>query len=157
MEYWYLYIFIGLVCGVFSATFGVGSGILMIPALVLLISNMEQKPAQGICLAAMVLIALAGAIRYKMTPGLDINLPAVGLVAIGGVVGAVFGTMIAANLSGPTLRRLFAIVMIIAAVRMLVMKSPQPKPDDQAPTKNAQTSPSEPGRPEVEVGHPDSP
>ena len=38
MDGWYLYIFVGLACGAFSATFGVGSGILMVPALVLIFS-----------------------------------------------------------------------------------------------------------------------
>ncbi len=155
MEGWYLYILVGLACGVFSATFGVGSGILMIPILVLAFST-QQKSAQGICLAVMVPMALVGAIRYRINPEIDVDMRLVGLLAIGGVVGALIGSWIAGRVPALLLRRMFAIVMIIAAVRMLVVKGPQPKPSDQAPAEQSQTSPSDPGRPETETGNPDS-
>jgi hypothetical protein len=153
MEGWYLYILVGLACGVFSATFGVGSGILMIPILVLAFAT-KQKSAQGICLAVMVPMALVGAIRYQMNPKIVVDMKLVGLLTIGGVVGALIGARIAAKLHPDVLRRMFAIVMIIAAVRMLIVKGP--KPADQTQTKESQTSPSEPGRPETETGYPDS-
>jgi uncharacterized membrane protein YfcA len=65
LEFLWKYIVLGLVSGVFSSTFGVGSGILMIPALVMMF-EFTQKSAQGICLAVMAPMALVGAIRYKL-------------------------------------------------------------------------------------------
>jgi len=69
-RYWLL--LIGLLGGTLSGALGVGSGILIIPALVLGL-GIEQKVAQGICLAVMVPMALMGAYRYYVNP--DINQP----------------------------------------------------------------------------------
>ncbi len=150
MESWYLYVLLGLGCGIFSATFGVGSGILLVPALVLIFS-LPQKSAQGVCLAVMVPMVLVGAIRYKINPHIRVDLALVALLAIGGVVGALIGSWIAGRVPGLLLRRLFAVVMIIAAVRMLMVKKPEQKPADAPVAPPSQTSPSEP-----EASHPDS-
>jgi len=145
MEGWYLYILVGLACGIFSATFGVGSGIILVPALVLIFA-LPQKSAQGICLAAMVPMALAGAIRYKMNPDIRVDMWIVGLLAVGGVVGAVIGASIAGRVSGLMLRRMFAIIMIIAAVRMLMTPGPKPKTGGPAPPQSELTEPEKPNQ-----------
>jgi uncharacterized membrane protein YfcA len=119
MDSWYWFVLAGLLCGVFSATFGVGSGIIMIPMLVLVFS-LPQKSAQGTCLAAMVPMALAGAIRYRLNPEISMDWRIIGLLSLGAVVGAVIGASIAGWLSGASLRKLFAVIMIIVAVKMLV-------------------------------------
>jgi uncharacterized membrane protein YfcA len=141
MEGWYLYILVGFACGIFSATFGVGSGIILVPTLVLIFA-LPQKSAQGVCLAVMVPMALAGAIRYKMNPDIRVDMWIVGLLAVGGVVGAVIGAGIAGRVSGLMLRRMFAIIMIIAAVRMLMTPGPKPKTD--APPQARITEPEAP-------------
>ncbi len=133
MELWWAYILVGLVCGIFSATFGVGSGILMIPALVLIFS-LPQKSAQGICLAVMVPMALAGAIRYKLNPEIEMNLGIVALLALGAVAGALLGSSIAAWTSAATLRKLIAVIMIVVAIKMLITK----------PTETKSTKPEQP-------------
>ncbi len=119
MDLWWAYVLVGLVCGTFSATFGVGSGIILVPALVLIFS-FPQKGAQGICLAAMVPMALAGALRYKLNPRIEVDMLAVGLISVGGVVGAMVGASLASWAPGAVLRKLFAIIMIVAATRMLL-------------------------------------
>ncbi len=134
-----LYILVGVLCGVFSAMFGVGSGIIMIPALVLLF-HFPQKTAQGTCLAAMVPMALAGAIRYKMNAAIPVDLRVVGWIALGGVAGAVIGAYIAGVLSGPLLRKMFAVVMIVAAVRMLLVPAPGPTQAPPTPPSAATQS-----------------
>lgn len=118
MELWWAYIIVGVVCGVFSAVFGVGAGILLIPALVLIFA-LPQKSAQGVCLAVMVPMALVGAVKYHLNPDIEISLPVVVLLAVGGIVGAYFGATIAGWASGIVLRRLFACIMIVAAIKML--------------------------------------
>ncbi len=125
MEHWTLFVLLGLVCGVFSAMFGVGSGIILVPALVLL-AQFPQKTAQGVCLCVMVPMALVGAWRYIANPAITVDLRAAAWLALGGVVGALVGAYIAGRVPGGVLRKLFAVVMIIAAVRMLVT-NPKPK------------------------------
>ena len=131
MESWYLYVLAGLICGVFSATFGVGSGIIMIPVLVLVFS-LPQKSAQGTCLAVMVPMALAGALRYQWNPEIHMDVKIIGLLSLGAVVGAVIGASLAGWLSGSVLRKLFAVIMIAVALRMLITPGAGETPNRQA-------------------------
>ena len=125
---WWLFVLVGVVSGMVSATFGVGSGIILVPTLVMAFS-LPQKSAQGVCLAVMVPMALVGSLRYIRNPDIDVNLALVLVLAIGAVIGAVIGSSIAGWVSGLTLRRLFAIIMIVAAVRLLMPKKVAGKPD----------------------------
>lgn len=131
MEAWYMFVLAGLICGIFSATFGVGAGIIMIPALVILFS-MPQKSAQGTCLAVMVPMALVGAMRYKLNPQIELDIGVIGLLCIGAVVGAWIGAGIAGWLPASVLRKLFALVMIVAAIKMLTTSPAQKSREAQA-------------------------
>ncbi len=140
-QLWWAYLLLGLVCGIFGATFGVGSGIILIPVLVLFFS-FGQKSAQGVCLAVMVPMALVSAIRYKMNPDIPFYPTAAVLLACGAVVGAYLGAAIAGWASGAVLRKLFAVVMMVAAVR-LFFSSPggdAPKPPASPPSAEATES-----------------
>lgn len=117
MEMWYMLVLAGALCGVFSAMFGVGSGIIMVPLLVLWF-QFSQKSAQGMSLAVMVPMALMGAIRYKMTPAVSMDMKMVLLIAIGGVLGAWLGVYLVNKCPGLLLRRVFAVIMIVTAVKM---------------------------------------
>ena len=109
---------IGLVGGVVSATLGVGSGIILVPALVLMI-GLPQKSAQGTVLAVMVPMALMGASRYIANPDIEVNMLRVVLLALGAVVGAFLGAAVASRLPGHVLRRIFACFLLVVAARML--------------------------------------
>lgn len=124
MDAWYGYLLLGVAGGVFSAMFGVGSGIIMVPALVLL-CHMPQKAAQGMSLTVMVPMALVGAVRYRMHPDISIDLVRAALLAGGSVVGVMIGVEVMTKLSGVTLRKAFAVVMVVAAVRMFWMPGPR--------------------------------
>lgn len=115
---WHWLVLIGVFSGILSGALGVGSGILIIPALVLVMS-FPQKIAQGTCLAVMVPMALMGAIRYKMNPEIQINMTVVLLLAVSAVIGAFAGVEIAGRLPGHVLRKIFACLLIIAALKML--------------------------------------
>ncbi len=124
METWYWYLIIGLACGILSALFGIGSGAIMIPILVLGLA-FPQKVAQGTALAVMVPMALMGAIRYQMNPDIDLNWRLIGLLAAGGVVGALVGASLAAIVPGTLLRKLFAVLLLFVAVHMFFSKEGQ--------------------------------
>ena len=57
------YVVIGLVAGLFSALFGVGGGIVVVPLLIL-VAHFSERPAMGTSLAAVGLIAFVGAVSY---------------------------------------------------------------------------------------------
>jgi len=56
---------IGLLAGLFSALFGVGGGIVVVPLLIL-VAGYTERPAMGTSLAAILLIALVGSITYAL-------------------------------------------------------------------------------------------
>lgn len=121
---WWTLVLLGVFAGVVSGTLGVGSGVVVIPALVLLFS-VEQKTAQGTALAVMVPMALVGALRYWRNPELDMSLTVILLIVLGAVGGALVGTELASRLPGPTLRKVFAVFLVIVAVKMFTA-SPKP-------------------------------
>ncbi len=115
----WVFLVLGVCAGVVSGMLGVGSGTVIIPALVLLLS-IPQKSAQGMCLAAMIPMVAVGALRYKLNPDIDVNMMHAALIAAGGVVGAFVGVEIAARLPGSVLRRVFACFIIVVGLRMLI-------------------------------------
>ena len=136
-EQWVLLVLLGVACGFLGGLLGLGGGILMVPALVLL--AYPQKEAQGMALAVMVPMAIVGAIRYKMHPEIDFQLPVVAMLAVGSVCGVLGGAWLAAKLDATILRRLFACIMIIAALK-LMLSSPV-KSGDQTRTQSIDEQP----------------
>lgn len=110
-------ILIGLAAGLFSGIVGVGGGIILVPALIFFV-GLTQHQAQGTTLGLLIFpVGLLGVLNYyKKDP---INFRIVALLAIGFVVGSYFGSKVAVQLDQAVLRRIFAIVMLVIAVRML--------------------------------------
>jgi uncharacterized protein len=144
MEAWYVLVLAGVVCGVLSAMFGVGSGIIMVPLLVIGLA-FPQKAAQGSALAVMVPMALVGAIRYRMNPEIDMNVWVIAWLAAGGVIGAFVGAKIVAVLPSPVLRKAFAVLLVISAVNMFFKSEPKAKQTEAArPAANETVKPAGP-------------
>ena len=118
---WYWLLLIGLIAGTLSGALGVGSGILIIPALVLGL-GIQQKVAQGISLAVMVPMALMGAYRYYVNPDIKINMGVILVMAPLAVVGAYLGAQMAAWLPAAILKRSFGVFIIIVGIRMAFIK-----------------------------------
>jgi uncharacterized membrane protein YfcA len=107
----------GLAAGVIAGLFGVGGGILMVPVLVLAFGK-DQHLAQGTSLAAMIPLAIAGALRYSVKGNVD-WIAAAGL-AIGAVVGITFvGVPFAEAIKAPLLGKLFGGLMMFVGLRMI--------------------------------------
>ena len=117
---WWALLALGFIGGVISGSFGVGSGIIFVPVLVLFLS-MSQHSAQGTALAVMAPMALLGAFRYWHDPNAEVNMVLVALLVAGSLVGVLVGTEIAPRVEGHWLRKAFAIFMVVVAVRMFFM------------------------------------
>ncbi len=108
---------IGLAAGLFSALFGVGGGILVVP-LLLLVERWEQRPAMATSLAAIGIIALAGTVSYaargELKPG------AAAIVGLPAAIGAIGGTALQQRLANRTLSVLFAALLLGIGVKLLV-------------------------------------
>ena len=134
MEIWYWYVLGGLAAGILSSMFGVGAGILMVP-LLSIVWGFGQKSAQGMALAVMVPMALAGAIRYRLNPNVPMNFPIVAVIAVGGVVGALIGSKIVFEIPNYILKRMFACFIIGVGINILVKSFRHPSPNNAPPVE----------------------
>ena len=108
---------IGLVAGLFSALFGVGGGIVVVPLLILL-AHFDERPAMATSLAAIGLIALVGAVSYGVHGELKVGAAAV--VGLPAAAGAVGGAWLQQRLATRTLTLAFAALLAAIAVWLLV-------------------------------------
>ena len=106
----WLLLVIGLVSGVLSGVFGIGGGLLIVPALIYL-AGFSQHKATGTSLAVLLPpIGLAGFIEYYRHGNVDGR--AAILVALGVFLGAGFGAYAADRVPGPYLRLAFGLFVI---------------------------------------------
>ena len=110
-------VLIGLVAGVFSALFGVGGGLLIVP-LLLFFTRLSERPAMATSLAAIGVTALAGVIAYAITG--RVRPAEAALVGLPAAAGAVIGTALQQRLPRRTLAFLFAGMLVAIAVTLLV-------------------------------------
>jgi hypothetical protein len=110
------YLLIGLGAGVLAGMFGIGGGIVIVPAL-MFVGGMAPQKATGTSLASLLLpVGILGAWEYHKSGSIDVT--AAALVAVGLAIGALFGAKIAISLSSQTLQRSFAILLFAVAIRM---------------------------------------
>jgi uncharacterized membrane protein YfcA len=108
---------IGLLAGLFSALFGVGGGIVVVP-LLLLVAHYKERPAMATSLAAVALISLVGAVTYSFHG--EVKPAAAAVVGLPAAAGAVVGTALQQRLANRTLSIAFAALLAALGVRMLV-------------------------------------
>ncbi|MEN9505342.1 MAG: hypothetical protein RI958_1268 [Actinomycetota bacterium] len=113
-------IIVGLVAGFLSGLFGVGGGILIVPALVIVL-KFDQRLAHGTSLAAVLPIALSSMTSYAVADKIDWRVAL--FLAIGALAGAVLGTHFLHKLPHDVLALGFSILLVATAVRMLVDNS----------------------------------
>jgi uncharacterized membrane protein YfcA len=109
-------ILIGLTAGFFSALFGVGGGLVIVPLLLLV--GWEMRSATATSLAAIGITATAGVIVYAVHGHVQPGYAA--LVGVPAAVGALGGTTLQQRVPVRTLSFLFAALLVAIAVRMLL-------------------------------------
>jgi uncharacterized protein len=111
-----LFVAIGLGAGVLAGMFGIGGGIVIVPALILL-AKFAPQTATGTSLAIFLFpIGAFGAYAYYKEGNVRI-VPAV-LLALGVLCGSYFGARIAQQMSPLLLKRSFAVFLVLVAARM---------------------------------------
>ncbi len=117
---WLIGIGIGLAGGLLSGMFGIGGGIIIVPALIYFMQYSQQK-AQGTSLAALLLpVGILGFWNYYQKGQADFKLGA--LVAAGLFVGAFFGSKIATQVNDAILRKCFAVFLVAVAIQLFLKK-----------------------------------
>lgn len=113
-------ILIGLISGLLSGVFGIGGAIIVIPALVFII-GLSQHEAQGTSLAFMLPpVGILAAWNYYKEGFVNWKIALV--LSLTFVVGAYLGSHFSINISDRTLRRLFGVLMILMAIKMIFSK-----------------------------------
>jgi len=110
---------LGLGAGVLSGLFGIGGGIVIVPALVLGF-KLSQTSANGTSLLAFLLpVGLLGAINYYRAGRIDIVSAKWALtIAFGIFLGTFLGSRLALSLPEAHLRRAFAVLLVAVAIRL---------------------------------------
>ncbi len=111
---------VGITAGVLAGMIGVGGGLIIVPALTYLF-KLDQHTAQGTSLAVLLPpTGLLAFIEYYRAGHVEVGLAI--MIAAGVLAGGYFGGAWAQQLSGPVLRRIFASVMLLAAIKMFTEK-----------------------------------
>jgi uncharacterized membrane protein YfcA len=112
-----LLLIVGISAGVLSGLVGVGGGIIIVPSLVYFLS-FSQKAAQGTSLGILLLpVGILGVLQYYKAGYIDMR--SVCLVSFGFLAGSYFGSKIALNLSQDTVKKIFAVLMLLISLKML--------------------------------------
>jgi len=126
MEFW-AYILIGLTAGILGAMLGVGGGVIMVPAMYFFL-HVHFKSASAMSLMVMIPMALAATALNIWKHDVRMDLAPVAFMAVAAVGGAVLGGELARWLPVMALRRIFAVMMVVAAAYMAFFRPEGPSP-----------------------------
>ncbi|NDA62008.1 MAG: sulfite exporter TauE/SafE family protein [Chitinophagia bacterium] len=112
-------IIIGLVAGFISGLIGIGGGVFIVPALVMLLGY-SQKAAQGTSLGILLLPVGILAV-YKYYQHGYINPGSVLIMAGAFLVGSLLGSQVAMNWSDQLVKKAFALILLLISLKMLVL------------------------------------
>jgi len=113
-------IVIGLFTGLLAGMLGIGGGLIVIPALILVL-GFSQHEAQGTSLAMMLPpIGIVAAWNYYKAGHVDLKVALI--LALAFIAGSVFGSKIAIGLSENVLKKIFSIFLVLVGLKMLLWK-----------------------------------
>lgn len=110
---------IGLVAGIMSGLFGIGGGVVIVPAM-MAFAAFDQKLATGTSLGALLLpVGLPGVLRYSQDSMVDLGVAAP--LAIMLMLGAIIGARVTLSLPTKTVRRLYGFFLLFIGLRFLLV------------------------------------
>lgn len=117
-----LLLLVGLIAGILSGLVGIGGGVVIVPALVLLVGFAQHK-AQGTTLAMLMFpVGILGVINYYKKGFVDFKTAA--LIGAGFVLGAFLGSKLVVNIPELWLKRLFGVFLLFTAIRLIFFSKP---------------------------------
>lgn len=133
-----LLVLVGLLAGFLSGLVGIGGGVIIVPALVILL-GFSQKLAQGTSLGILLLpVGILGVLQYYRQGYLNVNY--VLIISAAFVAGSFLGGKTALSLSDEKMKKIFAIVLMLLAIKMLFFDTAKKaeKEDHPATSTNIQ-------------------
>ena len=132
-----LLVIIGLLAGMLSGLVGIGGGIIIVPFLVYFL-GFSQKDAQGTSLFIILLPVGLLAVRNYYVDG-HVNIKYGLIVAATFVVGAYLGSKLVARWNDDVVKKFFAIVMMLVAIKMLFLDKHNNKNEEPKQTRATTT------------------
>jgi uncharacterized membrane protein YfcA len=112
------FLVLGVLAGVASGMFGIGGGLIIVPALMFLF-KMNDLQAIGTSLGALIPpVGLLGAVQYYQAG--HVNVKAAALIAAGLFIGVVFGAKLMIGVPPHLIKRLYGVFLLLIAARMLL-------------------------------------
>jgi uncharacterized membrane protein YfcA len=112
---------IGLLAGIFSGFMGVGGGVVMIPLMIMFLGY-DQHEAQGLSLAVLAVpVTFVAAYTYH-TGGHPVNWKYAIVIAVCFVIGGWVGSKFAIKIDQAILKKIFAVVLVLAAIKLFFGK-----------------------------------
>lgn len=110
---------IGLVAGILSGLIGIGGGIIIVPMLLLV--GFSQQQAQGTSLAALLPpVTLLAVINYHKEGYVDWRFAI--MISVFFILGGFLGSKIAISLDQKVLKKIFGIILLLIAGKMIFSK-----------------------------------
>jgi uncharacterized membrane protein YfcA len=116
---------IGVATGILAGLLGVGGGVIMVPAMMMLL-QLPAAVAKGTSVAVIIPTSLMGTYRNRTKKNVDLR--AAAIVGLGGIPSAIIGGWISARMSDSVSNILFASLLIVVALRLVM----QIRSDDKA-------------------------
>lgn len=111
--------FIGLGGGILAGLFGIGGGLVIVPALILMLGY-SPATAAGTSLAALLFpVGLLGVLEYARTDNVEIR--AAAIIALGLAIGAYFGARVGVGIEPIVAQRAFGILLLIVGTRLALV------------------------------------
>jgi uncharacterized membrane protein YfcA len=110
---------IGAGAGLASGLLGIGGGIVLVPGLVWA-TGVSQRRAVANSLLAIIPISIVGVAVYYLAAGNHVRFDLGIVLAVGGIIGARFGAVIASRVSDRQLRIAFGLLLVTVALRLLL-------------------------------------
>lgn len=109
---------VGFLAGVLSGMFGIGGGLVIVPALIVFV-GLPTKVATGTSLFALLFpVGILGVMEYYRTN--QLNIKAGACVAIGLFLGTYFGARLTHFFSGPSMKRTYAVFLLVVGAYLLL-------------------------------------
>ena len=115
-----VYLILGLIAGVFSGVFGLGGGVVLVPALIFMF-GFTQHQAQGTTLAMMIPpIGLLAAMKYYSSGNVNVKVAAI--MCCGFFIGGYFGARFIDKIPDLLLKRIFGGFLLLVSLKMIFVK-----------------------------------
>ena len=114
-----LLIITGVVTGVINGFFGGGGGMIVVPMLTILL-GLKEKYAHATAIAVIFPITIVSVITYFISGGSNFGTKNLISTAVGVTLGGVAGAFLLKKIENKSLVKIFAIVMLVAGVKMLL-------------------------------------